>query len=135
MYSGTEAPEEVVFIHHERPLRNCFGPPVPVPAKNRARTLRRGRFMGTGTGFRGVSVFQRALRVMGFPAITSVSIRKTPGLLFVLFFRLLFKLAGQPKKGHISKVDHLEKYKYLKKYAYILKSSPNMGITSNARHK
>jgi hypothetical protein len=99
-----------------------------VPAKNRARTLRRGGFMGTGMGFRGVPVFQRALRVMGFPAIACICIRKTPCLLFVLFLGYFSNyLAGQLKKGHISKVDHLEKYKYLKKYAYILKSSPNMG--------
>jgi hypothetical protein len=56
---------------HGRPW-GFFGPPVPVPEKNRTRTLGRGKFTVTGTGFSRVPVFLRVLRVTGF-RVTFVS--------------------------------------------------------------
>jgi len=43
-----------------------FGPPVPVPEKNRTQMLGRGKFTGTGKGFTWVPVFLRVSRVTGF---------------------------------------------------------------------
>jgi hypothetical protein len=50
---------------HGRPW-GFFGPPVPVPKKNRTRMLRRRKFTGTGTVFSQVPMFPRAFRVTGF---------------------------------------------------------------------
>ena len=50
---------------HGRPW-GFFGPPVPVPKKNRTRTLGHGKFMSMGMVFSRVPVFLGAFWVTGF---------------------------------------------------------------------